>query len=565
MPSEPNFESTKLFGVHAGGVASAVQKMWNNQYDEAASILERKKGTQPRYALEWAAVYIVKSLMSSTNESREEILNLLSASEDLSVKRKYDAPMFSDDDDESSVSSPKVGSRSDKKKEFKEQQKKAEKSGKDFNQSWKIECELIYADSLLLRAICQLMMNSYIKGGLNLRKAWGCFHTLIQLVEKDTTNSIPEELKLCIKCGTGTFYAFLALVPANLMKLLSIIGFISDKELGEQYLTEVFKSSCIRAPFAALVLCTLYLFLPTGLGDVNETLNKAKIVLDTMNERYPENTYFHGYSNFYYRKRGETQAAVKSITEAASNAEKVGLVPLLIRYLLADTLFMDLKWDDALTKYTSILEHLEKTKEKFAYTGQVVLSVAACHVMLGNKTAAMTWVKKVDGMYNPKSKNDSNSPKMAKRIIANPRLLPLAAVYMLYINRDLAHMNREQGNRIMLELNRVLQGEDISGPECEGMIRLFRGVICKGCDRTEDAFNFLEQIIADEKKIASDSMIMPFTYYEIAEMEYRRGDLEKAKKLFEKGSKLKGDGNETLANRYSIAMKQLKKKMEEKK
>lgn len=557
-PSPPPPDSS----VHMGAIGAAVQKMWNNEYDAALEILKPRKDQQPRYALEWASVFIVKSLMSSTNESREEILDLLKAADSLAISTKYDAPMFSDDE---SASPTGDGSRDKKKKEFKAQMKAAEKKGEGFNQSWKLECEIVYADALLLRSICQLMMNSYIKGGMNLRKAWGCYYALIQQVEKDTTNSIPEELKLAIKYGTGTFYAFLALVPANLMKLLSIIGFISDKELGEQYLTEVFKSDSIRAPFAALVLCTLYLFLPTGLGDLNVTLDKAKVVLETMNRRYPNNTYFHGYSNFYYRKRGQTEEAVKSITLAATNAEKVGLAPLLIRYLLADTLFMDLNWKDALGKYTALLDHLAKTKEKFAYTGQVVLSVAACHVMLGNKQEAMTWVKKVNSMYNSKSKNDSNSPKMANRIIANPRLLPLAAVYMLYVNRDLAHMNKDQGNRIMIELNRVLEGEDISGPEAENMVRLFKGVICKGCGNTEEGFKYLNAVLAEEKKIPSDSMILPFTYYELAEMEFRQGNMKKSKELFEKGSKIKGDGNETLSNRYSIAMKQLKKKMEEEK
>lgn len=555
--------------IHAGTISKAVQLMWNNQYDEALALLEPKKDIQPRYSLEYASVFVVKSLMSSTTNERERIVNLVIETENVAVAAKYNAPMFSDDENDtkslSSRNSLSDLSRDQKKKEFKAQQKKAQKTGAAFDQNWKLECEIVYADALLLRAIGQLMMNSYLKGGLNLRKAWGCFYKLIQEVEKDVDNHIPEDLKLTIKYGTGVFYAFLALVPASLMTLLSIIGFVSDKELGEKYLTEVFLSNSIRAPFAALVLCTLYLFLPTGLGDVNQTLNKAKVVLDAMNERYPNNTYFHGYANFYHRKRGETDEAMKAITLAAEHAEKVGLAPLLIRYLQADTLFMDLAWKAAQERYIALLNHLEKTKEKFAYTGQVVLSVAACYVMLGDKKKAMEWVQKVKGMYNPKSKNDSNSPKMSKRIVANPRLLPLTAVYMLYVNRDLAHMNHAQGERIMVELDRVLVGENVTGPEAENMLRLFRGVICKGCGKTDEAFKHLREVLHNEKIIPSDTMILPFAYYELAEMEYRREHYEKAKELFEKGSKLKGDGNDTLTNRYNIAMKQLKKKMAEKK
>lgn len=181
--SSPKSSDSCEAKIHAGTVATAVRMMWNNEYDGALKLLEPKKSTQPRYALEWAAVFIVKSLMSSTNEGREEILDLLGSAESLAGSTKYDPPMFSDEDDEDSVASPASGtgmSRDKKKKEFKARMKEAKKSGEKFNQNWKLECEVIAADALLLRAICQLMMNSYVKGGLNLRKAWGCFYALIK-------------------------------------------------------------------------------------------------------------------------------------------------------------------------------------------------------------------------------------------------------------------------------------------------------------------------------------------------------------------------------------------------
>lgn len=552
-------------------VEKAVFMMWNNQYNDAEEELRTKKETNPRFALEFAHMNLVKTLMTSTNEDREKLLDLFKEADTLASSAKYGAPMFSDDDDGNDESDEEDQKKSKKelkserkknKKAFKARKKEASKAGVGFDQAWKLECDVIYADALLMRSICQLMMNSYLKGCINLRKAWGCYHTLIQTVEKDTENAIPYELKMCIKYGTGTFYAFLALVPANVMKLLSVIGFISDRDLGEQYLTEVLESNTIRSPFAALVLCTLYLFLPTGLGNVDETLVRAKKVLETMNGRYPNNTYFNGYANFYYRKKGEVEPAVRSITLAAENAERAGLVPLLIKYLYADTLFMDQQWENALCQYRKILDYLQETKERFAYTGQIVLSIAACHVMLNDDKEGMVWIKKVGSMYNPKSKNDANSPKFAARVIANPRLLPLSGIFMLYINRDLAHMNKDQGQRVLGELRRVTKGKDLSGPEAENLFNLFLGVTEKGCENTEKAVEYLETILQNEKSIPQDSMILPFTYYELGETEYRRGDKKRAKALFEKGSKIKGDGNETLTNRYNIAMKQLRKSMD---
>lgn len=581
MSTPPPQSPTSPGRLHRG-VNDAVHMAWDNRYDEAEAILAERKDSNPRYALEFANLYLVKSLMSSTTEKREAMLDLFKAADGLASSAKYGQPMIessSDEEDEdiarsaekdvdqsqmteadkAKIEKLKAKQREKEKEAFKAKQKEAAKAGQTIDQSWKLECDVIYADALIVRSLVQLQQNSYLKGGVNLRKAWGCYWALVQEMEKDP--NIPTELQMNIKYGCGCFYTYLALVPAGLMKLLSAIGFISDKELGEQYLTEVYQSRTIRSPFAALVLLTYYLFLPTGLGNVSDTLAKAKVVLDTMNVTYPNNTYFWGYTNFYHRKRGETAEAVEAIIRAAGNAERAGQLPLLLRYLHADTLFMDLQFDAARTKYKEVLGTLEETGETFAYTGQVVLSLAACYVMLGDKDTAMTWLKRVNSMYNPKSKQDSNSPKFASKVISEKRLLPLIGVYILYINRDLAHMKGETVVRLQSELERVTSGEDMTPFEVKGMYNLFMGVIAKGQGKKEDALAKWSETLAFEKKLASDSMVLPYTYYECGELEYRSGNLEKAKALFEKGSNLKGEGHETLANRYSIAMKQLKREM----
>ena len=564
------------------GVSRAVDLMWDNKPDEAEKILEKKKDTNPRYALEWA--HTLLGLMSASNEQRESMLSRFQHADNLATANKYGEPMMEFDEDvdqammdaanedmsqlsdkeKAKLQKAQEKQREKDKEEYKKRVKAAAKSGENAGNLWKLECDVIYADALLVRSIVQLTLNSYMRGGINLRKTWGCYNALMAEVEKDKDDEITPEVKNNIKYGCGVFYTYLALVPAGLMKLLSAIGFISDKELGEQYLTDVLNSDTIRTPFAALVLCTYYLFLPTGLGNVNTTLSKAKIVLDKMNEKYPNNSYFWGYLNFYHRKRGETQEAVAAIEKASANALAANAVPTLLRYLLADTLYMDLQFAEAKAKYTAVLDLLEESGETFAYTGQIVISLAACNVMLGDKAAAVTWLKRVNSMYNPKSKQDANSPKFATRVLNDLKLLPLIGVYVLYINRDLAHMQPAQVDKLNVALTEVTKDEDMTSFEVRGMYKLFQGVMHKGCKRPDEAREAWQEVMGFEKKLSSSSAVLPYLYYEMGELEYRQGDLPKAKQYFDKGAALKGDGHETLANRYSIASKQLKREMAEK-
>jgi len=559
-------------------VQKAVDLIWNNQCDEAERILSAKKDTNPRWALEWACCMCIRGLMSASNEVREAMLDRFQHADGLATKTKYTVPEEDEDDIEAVLAAAEADKAlSDKERAaiLKEREKALEKrrandkdafkKGNDrIAQNWKLECDVIYADALLIRSVVQLTLNSYFKGGVNLRKTWGCFYALQQELEKDTEGAIPREIAMAIKYGCGVFYTYLALVPAGLMKLLSAIGFISDKELGEQLLTEVFQSDTIRTPAAALVLCTYYLFLPTGLGNAKETLAKAKTVLDAMNVKYPNNSYFWGYLNFYHRKLGHTAEAVEAITKASQNAEAAGQKPTLLTYLYGDTLYMDLQFDAARAKYETLLEYLEESGETFAYTGQVVISLAACYVMLGDTDTAMRWLKRVQSMFNPKSKQDANSPKYAARVLKEPRLLPLMPIYVLYINRDLAHMHPEHVEKLRAVTAPVLAARDKTENEAEAMYNLFDGVMFKTNGDNENASKAFAKIFAGEKKLAKDSLVLPYAYYEQGELEYRAGKYAEAKALFEKGSGLQGDGHETLANRYSIAQKQLKREMKAK-
>jgi len=529
-------------------------------------------------------------LMYASNEQRESMLTYYKDADGLASKARYGSIMVSDSSDteseeeiaEAMGDEVKTVTDSEKKKAekkakaeskkqrkaekaaFKKAQKDAKKSGAYYEQTSKLECDVIYADAMLARSITQLALNSYVKGGINLRKTWGSYYNLLKEVENDKSGTIPKELAMNIKYGCGVFYAYLALVPAGLMRLLSAIGFISDKELGEEYLTEVLQSGTIRAPWAGLILLTLYLFLPTGLGNVDETLKKTKDILDYMNEQFPNNCYFWSYLNFYHRKRGETKEAVEAVNKALDNCKAANRVPLLMKYVRADTLYMDLQFTDARKAYKSVLDSLDETGETFAYTGQVCLSLAACYVMLGDFDSAFQWVKRVQSMYNPKSKNDANSPKFAARVIYEPRLLPLIGVYILYINRDLAHMQPTKVVELNKCMDQVMDGKDLTNPEVKGMYLLFQGVMHRCKKEDDEARTVLGQVLDLEKKMGSDTVVLPYAYYEFGEMEYRSGNLLEAKKRFEKGMSLRGDGHETLANRYTIAMKQLRAELKEK-
>eukprot|EP01059_Diplonema_ambulator_P026757 TRINITY_DN4418_c2_g2_i1.p1 TRINITY_DN4418_c2_g2~~TRINITY_DN4418_c2_g2_i1.p1 ORF type:complete len:613 (+),score=261.65 TRINITY_DN4418_c2_g2_i1:51-1841(+) len=577
-------------------VIEAVTACWNNEYDNAMELLKTKKDTHPRFAVEWAFLFLIKDLMGATSKSKEDVMVMFQKADRLAyaqrdgqgksadavvppdeevAEEETEAVMQAAEEDgveEVRKEKPKLLSRGWKAmgsgistissmgaNVFKSATGQANKLPDDPNAlRWRLECDVIYADCLLIRSIIQLRGNQYVKGAVNIRKTWGYYQTLIKVLDQ-RGSEIPTEISDNIKFGVGVFYIFLTLVPSGLMKVLSAIGFIRDSELGEQYLLEVFGNRGVRAPVAALVLLTYYLFIPTGLADVSETLKKAKTLLDKCNEAYPTNSYYNGYTNFYHRKRGETDEAITAIEKAIGFAHSP---PMLLRYLKADTLFMATKWQEAADAYEALWKEISDQKITFEYSGQLVMTMASAYVMLHEDAKAMEYMKMVPSVTNTRSKQDANSPKFANRCIAEPKTLALGGFYCLYINRDMAHMNHETLVVLEEQLETIRTKHDLgSVPETAAMVLLFKGVMEKGCGKKNEARNSWKELIAMEKELGAESPTLPYGYYELGELEYREGNLKESKTLFDHGVKLKGEKNDTLTNRYNRAINHLNKAM----
>eukprot|EP01064_Diplonema_japonicum_P016352 TRINITY_DN24365_c0_g1_i1.p1 TRINITY_DN24365_c0_g1~~TRINITY_DN24365_c0_g1_i1.p1 ORF type:complete len:548 (+),score=145.37 TRINITY_DN24365_c0_g1_i1:76-1719(+) len=538
-------------------VIKAVRLCWNNEHDKAKTIIETKKDSHPRYAVEWAFVFMVRDMLHANSKSKEEVMEMFQAADKLAQSQRSGKGRVILEGDPMHEHA-KNSLWGDFTSIFAHKNKKTPAELEAMR--WKLECDVIYADCLLIRSITQLRGNQYVKGAINIRLAWGHYQSLIKVLAHKG-GEVPTYISDNIKFGVGMFYIFLTLVPSGLMKVLSVIGFVRDSELGEQYLQEVFRNGGVRAPISALVLLTYYLFLPVGLGDVSVTLQKAKLLLDKCNEIYPNNSYFHGYSNFYHRKKGETGEALRSIDAAISNAARP---PMLLRYLRADTLFMAMKWREAVEAYGILWEEISKGKLEFEYSGQLVMTLAASHMMLGNKGKAGELMRLVPSATNQKSKQDANSPKFAKKCVQEPRLLALSGFYCLYINRDMAHMKHEDLVSLEAQLdtfNREYAVQEV--PETTAMSLLFRGVMQKGSGRVDDARKTWSALIK-LKQLHKDSPSLPYGHYELGELEYRQGNLKAAKKLLDHGATLNVE-SDTLANRYNRAISLLDKEIRRRK
>jgi tetratricopeptide (TPR) repeat protein len=509
--------------------------------------------------------------MTASNDGRSALFDRYKNAEAIAALEKYGTcPDSSDDESTSPVAGPKdKKQRAKEKKEFMKAVKDAKKTGSAVDDTWQTECEIICAESMLIRGILQFRMNSPVKGSVTLGKVWGLYHALNQKMEVAnsplSTSPLPKDLVMSTKFGLGLFYTFLMFLPPSVLTVLKAAGVqTSDMAIGEEYLTEVCVSNTLRSPAAALALLTRYVVLPGGLDPLLPSLEKSKKVLDVVLHAYPANSYFYLCLNYFYRRQGNTAEAITSIARATENASTTRGRPTLFRCVLADTLFMDMQMARAKDLYTELLTLLQRSGESFEYSGDMTVSLAACWVHLGDDKSAQEWIKDVPKFVNLTSTADLPNTKYAAIFKAEPRLITLLPSLLQYVHRDLECANTDciSKNAIWVDAAVMRQGAVLTCPEGKALYMLVKSVMQKAIGEHVTAKAALQDVVAMEtgKKggITGEGHALPMACYELAEMEFQSGNHKRAKELLEKANKCKAEGlSELLGFRSQLALRQL--------
>ncbi len=207
------------------------------------------------------------------------------------------------------------------------------------------------------------------------------------------------------------------------------------------------------------------------------------------------------------------------------------------------------------------MDYFEERGETFDMSGVLCLEVAAAYWNLGEHDQVDAWLKKSVQLGNPKNKQDGPAIRLSKRFLDDPSLKPLIGVSIFYFMwRNLHHMRLPDVERVQEMLEKAVA--DIGSKpsnECKALIGLFQSVIEERREKRDKAIDMLTSFLPLKDTIPKDSPAMPYIYYELAELHFHNKNYKDAENLLKVGSKLKGDGNETLTSRYKLALDQVKK------
>ena len=533
-------------------VTVGVNLIWNNEFDKAEAHFAPNKDVQPRAALHYAeAVFLRSFITADANDTAEALARLDKA------RRLAEHVIDGGGGDVYSV----------------------------------LDARVVLGDSLYMTAILQMTRDAKVKGVFNLRKSWKAFEATQKALPTptgsasstagasgsgtSTNDAAIAELVRCVEFGNGIFLWACSIIPKKFLKLVELVGFKADRDMGIKYLKHAHDGAGVRGPYGTMLLLVNNLLLPRGLADVSQYLKEANELIAGTSAKYPNGSLFQVMGSHCRRKMCDVDGGVEFMEKAIASCASLKQPPLIYRYELANCYVMKLEFARAVPLY----EDLVKVAD-FQVRVIAAVQLACCYAVLGKQAEAIKQFKSVDGLLKKPTSLDKQMVQQAHRFAANGA--HFAMFELLYMRRDLVKMTQYMEKFLdaleaaaaktkaqqPVDVAAVLAGQHSGLSKMkDGLSSLFgkkaaapaaaapaldphhaddrasymlaKGSMVKALGRTDEAMQCFRHII-ELKAVLHEKFFVPYALYELGESLYEKGQLQEANALLRECSKLSG-------------------------
>lgn len=539
-------------------VVDGINLIWDNKFTEAEKIFNTQSSFHPRYALHYAEVAFLRSFITADSTDTDTAVSRLKHAKKLAeghqkVLEKGVVPTgFPTGMDKTAVANLHLDTR------------------------------VVMGDVLYMLAVLQLTRDSKLKGAFNMRKSWKVFEESLKMVNRDP-HVYDKELVRCLNFGAGFFFFAMSIIPQKFLKLIELVGFKADRDLGLKYIRECYDSGGIRCPFASIVLLFNNLLLPRGLANPAKYLREADSLIQQSLTKYPNGSLFQVMGSHCARKQCNVDEGIKFMESAIENCKTLGVSPLIYKYELANCYCMKMKWDIAASHFEPLVE-----ANNFQVRALCALQLAGCYFMMGDRARAQAMFQKVSSLVNKNSSVDPIVAQQAQRYLAAGA--HFAAFELLYIRRDLAKMEKETPDLLQLleklaaeigattpvavdpkkdslssrfrSLSLGTKSNKSDAPDYSADNRaaylMLKGSMLKAMGKGEEAIACFKEVFQLESA-TKEKYFVPYSLYELAECLYHNNNLKEAQETIKKCNNVSGYAwEDPLKVRLRVTMDQLK-------
>nr|CAB3267343.1 tetratricopeptide repeat protein 39C [Phallusia mammillata] len=312
--------------------------------------------------------------------------------------------------------------------------------------------------------------------------------------------------------GYGAFNLCVSLVPQNLLRLVNMMGFCGDRDIGVKSLEVACGSRDMKAPMAMLCLLWYHTVVrPFFAVDGNSSdagLPEAEQLLKENEVKYPKSSLVLFFKGRVLRCKCNIVEALTALQESYNQAADQRELQLLCAYEIGWCCIMQLDWERALTNITRLKEESKWSVCYYAYLTGLL------HGVVGRMKECQEIMGEVPKLL--KRKNNQleayvvRKAKVFQKIPPTQDHVTLLIFEIVYLWRAFPNCEKASLGKMMAECQAV------TNPCLNGLKLLLMGSIHKTLGDVTKAMNCFQQAIQVTERDMEDGHFAPFACYELA-------------------------------------------------
>lgn len=403
----------------------------------------------------------------------------------------------------------------------------------DFTEE-EIHAELVYAESLLLRALLTFIQDenliSFVKGGLKIRECHKIYKECNRILQKRKWDSDRHKMHFesGVRMGVGAFNLMISLLPSKVMKLLEFVGFSGSKKLG---LSELLKGSelhtSLRGPLCSIVLLSYHTVVTYVLGLADGDLELAAELLEPCLQTFQKGALFLFFAGRIQEIRGNIDEAVLRFEESIDSQSEwrqfhhLCFWELMWCHCFKSDWLMAMKYAERLCK--------ESRWSKATYTYQKASFLLMCDEQTEETKAHLKYLfsevprlkQRIAGKSLPFEKF---AVAKAKRYLEQNEYLTLPAVELIYVWNGFNIIGKCSHllEPLLMVVEQTVQAilDDKASHKYYfdnySLALLLKGVCLRHRGQLFQAEQCFLEVISNEKDIVFDKYLIPYSIVELA-------------------------------------------------
>ncbi|XP_023025659.2 tetratricopeptide repeat protein 39B [Leptinotarsa decemlineata] len=407
--------------------------------------------------------------------------------------------------------------------------------------------ELCYAESLMLRAVLTFAgdetLTGIIKGGIRMRNCFNAFKDCQEILLKKNWDgdSTKNHFESGVKAGIGSFNLMISLMPAKVTKLLELIGFSGNRQLGLRELDAGAKSEGMRQILSVMVTLAYNLIVLHVLGHREGDMRTCRDIIQNQLEKHPDSVWFSFFMGRLEFVSGNLDAGQEWYSKSWNSQNIWPQFHQVCYWELFWVHCMKTEWRQAIVYCDKLIENSKWSRSLYSYLKAAVLlmidddltlsEVEEVNRLMGDVTKHK---QRIAGKSLPMEKL---AVKRAERYLTQKGGLVIPIIEMMYLWNIFKVLKKPLvATNILKIIEKALKTVNIKSKNSpseydndnKAVVLLAKGTCLRYMGSPLQGLECLENVISMKKSLVEDHYVVPYAIVELALIEWQNGKKELA-------------------------------------